>query len=176
MTEITYNYKSNFYCVHYCRSCWLYQFNLVIHRSNEIYSFRNWISMTILNVFFFKYELFLLVIILDENDWVTILGWTIVITSCMMDLWCVNTNLLPFGQYWIYLLRLMSVANFKDVSDMSIIYNNTLMTELSHLFYFLSFTVIWYFLYKRFARSNNIWSLAIGPKIQNGISSRRDFI
>ena len=54
----------------------------------------------------------------------------------MMNIWCVHDNLLPFGQYWIYLLRLMSVANFKGVSDMSIIYNNTLMTEGSEgLFY-----------------------------------------
>ena len=41
----------------------------------------------------------------------------------------VQTDLLPFCRYRIYLLRLMSVANFSGVSDMSIIRNNTLMTE-----------------------------------------------
>ena len=41
------------------------------------------------------------------------------------------TNLLPFGRYLIYLLRLGSVAYFQGVSDMSIIYNNTLIMERS---------------------------------------------
>ena len=58
-------------------------------------------------------------------------------TLWMMNLWCVHTKLLPFGQYLIYLLRLMSVANFKGVSDMSIIYNNTLMTEGSEGLYYV---------------------------------------
>ena len=51
---------------------------------------------------------------------------------------CVHTNLLPFGQCCIYLLRLISVANYycKGVLDKSIIHNNTLMTEGSEgLFY-----------------------------------------
>ena len=57
-------------------------------------------------------------------------------TLGMLNLWCVHTNLLLFGRYWIYLSRLMSAANCKGVSDMSIIYKKTLMTEWSEgLFY-----------------------------------------
>ena len=55
--------------------------------------------------------------------------WTLGGYTCWIEPLCVRTNLLPFGQYCIYLWRSMSVANFKDVSDMSIIHYNTLLMD-----------------------------------------------
>ena len=63
------------------------------------------------------------------------------VTIIGIELWCDHLNnepavcsytkLRPFGRYWTYLFQLMSVAYFQSVSDMSIIYNNTLITERS---------------------------------------------
>ena len=68
-----------------------------------------------------------------------VLVWDTGVAIIGIELWCDHfnnkpavcsyTKLLPFGRYWIYLLQLMSVAYFQGVSDMSIIYNNTLITE-----------------------------------------------
>ena len=50
----------------------------------------------------------------------------------IMNQLCVHTlNCFRLARYWIYLLRLMSAAYFQSVSDMSIIFNNTLITERS---------------------------------------------
>ena len=57
--------------------------------------------------------------------------WTLVIIFDNGLAVCSYTNLLLSGRYWIYLLRLVSVANVQGVSDMSIFYNNTFMTERS---------------------------------------------
>ena len=59
---------------------------------------------------------------------------------------CSYTKLLLFGRYWIYLLRLIPVSYFQGISDVSIIYNNTLITERSEGLVFFQwplFNFVW---------------------------------